>query len=271
MCATCGCGGPMSAAAHGHEFEPDHEHAHGHDHEHPHEHDHEHPHEHDAIGARLLRLEHDLLAKNDAVAGRNRGWLRRRGVLALNLLSAPGSGKTTLLERTTVALAPAPVSVLEGDQETSRDAERVRAAGAKAVQVNTGTGCHLDAAMVERALATLEPPARSHLFIENVGNLVCPALFDLGERAKVVLLSVTEGEDKPLKYPHAFRAARALVVTKIDLLPHVTFDLERCLSYARAVSPHLQVFALSARSGEGLGAWYDWLRTELAEAQATGS
>jgi hydrogenase nickel incorporation protein HypB len=261
MCATCGCGGPAMA----------HTHEHAHDHEHDHDHEHAHDHGADPIGARLVRLEHDLLAKNDAIASRNRAWLRRRGVLALNLLSAPGSGKTTLLERTARAFAPAPIAVLEGDQETSRDAERVRAAGATAVQINTGTGCHLDAAMVEGALAALAPPARSHLFIENVGNLVCPALFDLGERAKVVLLSVTEGEDKPLKYPHAFRAARALVVSKIDLLPHVTFDLDRCLSYARAVSPHLRVFALSARSGEGLDTWYDWLRAELAEAQTSGS
>jgi hydrogenase nickel incorporation protein HypB len=213
-----------------------------------------------------LRLEHDILAKNDGIAAGNRTWLERRGVLALNLLSAPGAGKTTLLEATIRALAPAPVAVLEGDQDTTRDADRVRAAGASAVQVNTGTGCHLDAAMVARALVRLAPLAGSHVFIENVGNLVCPALFDLGERAKVVLLSVTEGEDKPLKYPHAFRAARVLVLTKIDLLPYVAFDLERCLAYARAVSPHLRIFMLSAQTGEGLAAWCDWLRAELAGA-----
>jgi hydrogenase nickel incorporation protein HypB len=184
-------------------------------------------------------------------------------VLALNLLSGPGAGKTTLLERTIRALAPeGRVSVLEGDQETSRDAERVRAAGARAVQINTGTGCHLDAAMVEEALRVLAPPDRSVLFIENVGNLVCPALFDLGEHAKVVVLSVTEGEDKPLKYPHVFRAARALVLNKIDLLPHLTFDVERCLDNARRVNPELQVFRVSAQRGDGMAAFYDWIRAQ---------
>jgi hydrogenase nickel incorporation protein HypB len=254
VCATCGCGGsPLVLDAHEHE----------HEHAHPHEHHHsgQHPHEHTP---RLLSLEQDLLAKNDRLAAQVRTWLRGHGILALNLLSAPGAGKTTLLERTIRELSTtAPVSVLEGDQETSRDADRVRAAGARALQINTGTGCHLDAAMVEAGLRALAPPERSLLFIENVGNLVCPALFDLGERAKVVLLSVTEGEDKPLKYPHVFRAARVMVLTKIDLLPHLSFDVERCLASARQVSRHLRVFQVSAQTGEGVAAWCDWVRAEL--------
>jgi hydrogenase nickel incorporation protein HypB len=215
--------------------------------------------------ARIVDLEHQVLAKNDRIAARTRMALRQRRVLALNILSGPGAGKTTLLERTIEALAPVgPVSVLEGDQETTRDTERVRAAGARATQINTGTGCHLDAAMVEAGLAELEPPDRSILFIENVGNLVCPALFDLGERAKVVLLSVTEGEDKPLKYPHIFRAARVLVLTKMDLSPHLDFDVELCLAHARQVNPRLRVFQLSARTGAGLGRWCDWIQSERA-------
>jgi hydrogenase nickel incorporation protein HypB len=241
MCATCGC----STGIH---------HEHDHPHEHPHPHDHR----------RVVTLEGELLAKNDRLALRVRGWLGRRRILALNVLSGPGAGKTTLLERTIRELAPvAPVSVLEGDQETTRDADRVREAGANATQINTGTGCHLDAAMVEAGLHTLQPPEGSLLFIENVGNLVCPALFDLGERAKVVLLSTTEGEDKPLKYPHMFRAARVLVLSKIDLLPHLTFDVERCLANARRVNPHLKVFLVSAQRGDGVAVWCDWLRGEL--------
>jgi hydrogenase nickel incorporation protein HypB len=215
---------------------------------------------------RLLHVEQQLLAKNDAIAARNRKWLSEQQVLAYNLMSAPGTGKTTLLERTTRELSPAPISILEGDQETNRDAERVRAAGARAVQINTGRGCHLDAAMVREGLAALAPAQGSLLFIENVGNLVCPSLFDLGERAKVVLLSVTEGEDKPLKYPHAFRAAGVLVITKIDLLPHVAFDLHRCLHYAHHVNPQLLVFCLSAHTGDGMAAWCDWLRAGLDAA-----
>jgi hydrogenase nickel incorporation protein HypB len=213
--------------------------------------------------ARLVHVEQELLAKNDALAARNRHRLGQGQVLAFNLLSGPGSGKTTLLERTTRALSPAPIFILEGDQETSRDADRVRAAGARAVQINTGRGCHLDAAMVEEGLTALRPPFGSLLFIENVGNLVCPSLFDLGERAKVVLLSVTEGEDKPLKYPHAFRSASVLVISKIDLLPYVPFDLHRCLHYAHQVNPQLLVFCLSAQRGDGMSAWCDWLRAGL--------
>jgi hydrogenase nickel incorporation protein HypB len=216
-----------------------------------------------APARRSVAIEVELLAKNDRLAaGLRASWAEQR-ILALNLLGGPGTGKTSLLERTVRALNDElPLSVLEGDQETARDAERVRAAGARAHQINTGTGCHLDAAMVRAGAHALAPERGSVLFVENVGNLVCPALFDLGERAKVVLLSVTEGEDKPLKYPHMFRAARVLVFTKVDLLPHLDFDLDRCLAHARQVNPRLEVLRTSARTGEGIGDWCDWIRAE---------
>jgi hydrogenase nickel incorporation protein HypB len=212
-----------------------------------------------------VSLETRLLAKNDALAARNRGWFSGREILALNLTSAPGSGKTTLLERTIRDLSgEADIFVIEGDQATANDGARIRAAGAPCVQVNTGTGCHLDADMIKAGLSELKPPVGSLVFVENVGNLVCPALFDLGEHAKVVILSVTEGEDKPLKYPHMFSASGAVVLNKIDLLPHVDFDLEQAIANARTVNPDISVFLLSARSGEGLDAWYDWIRAESA-------
>lgn len=201
-----------------------------------------------------------LLAENDRIAAQNRGWCEGRQVLALNLVSSPGAGKTTLLVRTLADLQDRlHFTVIEGDQATAQDGDRVRATGAPVVQVNTGTGCHLEAAMVRRGLQALNPPAHSVLMIENVGNLVCPALFDLGERAKVTILSVTEGEDKPLKYPHMFRASALLLINKIDLLPYVNFDMERCLAYARQINPDLQVYPLSATTGEGLEGWYHWL------------
>jgi hydrogenase nickel incorporation protein HypB len=263
MCATCGCN-DLERAAHG-----DHHDDHHHD-DHDHHHDHAHPHHHAgapwaARAPARIDLEVDLLAKNDRLATTLRAAWAEQRLLALNLLGGPGAGKTSLLEHTIRALGrEAPVSVLEGDQETARDAERVRAAGARAEQINTGTGCHLDAAMVQSGVHALAPPAGSVLFLENVGNLVCPALFDLGERAKVVLLSVTEGEDKPLKYPHVFRAARVLVLSKVDLLPHLDFDVDRCLRHARQVNPRLTIFRTSARTGEGIGSWCQWVRDELA-------
>jgi hydrogenase nickel incorporation protein HypB len=209
-----------------------------------------------------ILLERAILHKNDALAEVNRRWLTAHGVLALNLLSSPGSGKTTLLERTIAALGgERSIGVIEGDQATSRDADRIRAAGSSAVQVNTGAGCHLDAAMVEKALRQLEPPRGTLLFIENVGNLVCPALFDLGEAAKVLIASVTEGDDKPLKYPHMFRAGHVVLLNKIDLLPYVRFDVERFVSYAKEVNPRLEIISLSATSGAGLASWYSWLRS----------
>lgn len=251
MCGHCGCGQP--------EQEHEHVHADGTRHSHPHDHDHAHP-------TTIVELHTRILAKNDALAARNRAWFAGREILALNIVSAPGAGKTTLLERTIRDLAgQCAIGVLEGDQATALDGDRIRAAGAPVVQVNTGTGCHLEADMVARGLADLRPPTRSIVMIENVGNLICPAMFDLGERAKVVILSVTEGEDKPLKYPHMFRAASLMLLNKIDLLPHVDFALDRALASAREVNPDMSVLRLSARSGEGMPSWYEWL---LREAKA---
>jgi hydrogenase nickel incorporation protein HypB len=217
----------------------------------------------------VVALEARLLAKNDALAERNRAWFKGREILALNLVSSPGSGKTTLLERMIRDLGgETSLSVIEGDQATANDSQRIRAAGAPCVQVNTGTGCHLEADMIARGLAELKPRVGSMVLIENVGNLVCPALFDLGEHAKVAILSVTEGEDKPLKYPHMFQASRAMLLNKIDLVPHLDFDVERAVDNARAVNPDIAVFRVSARTGEGLAAWYDWIRTEAAAVRA---
>jgi hydrogenase nickel incorporation protein HypB len=208
-----------------------------------------------------VALETALLDKNQRIAERNRDGFARRGIVALNLMSSPGSGKTTLLVRTLRDLAgEIPMAVVEGDQETSADAERIRATGAKAVQINTGAGCHLEADMLDRAVQQLAPADGSVLFIENVGNLVCPALFDLGERARIVVLSVTEGDDKPLKYPHMFRSAQLMVTTKMDLAPHVAFDVARAERHARSVNPTIRCLRVSSTSGEGLSSWYGWLR-----------
>jgi hydrogenase nickel incorporation protein HypB len=212
-----------------------------------------------------ISLETDLLAKNDRMAEALRARLEHDHILALNLIGAPGAGKTTLLEHTIRMLAPAevPVAVIEGDQATDHDAQRIASTGSPVTQVNTGTGCHLDASMIERGLGQLRPRAGTLLFIENVGNLVCPALFDLGERAKVVAMSITEGEDKPLKYPHVFRAASVLVLTKVDLAPHVDVDPARCIEHARRINPALKVFPIAARRGHGMAEWIGWLRDEL--------
>ena len=222
--------------------------------------------------ARMVSIERDILARNDDFAADNRSWLAGRGILALNLVSSPGSGKTSLLVRTIAALQAmpqaVPVSVVEGDQQTSFDAERIRATGAPALQINTGKGCHLDAQMVGRALTRLAPPEGSVLLVENVGNLVCPAAFDLGEAAKVVVLSVTEGEDKPLKYPDMFAAASLMLINKIDLLPHLSFDMDKTIDFALRVNPRLQVIPLSATSGEGFDAWLAWLLARREEVRA---
>jgi hydrogenase nickel incorporation protein HypB len=271
MCTTCGCGseevtidGADVHAASGHAH--DHTHAHGHDHGRPHGHDHGH-HHHDATPShgRTVSLEQDILAKNQLLAERNRGWFAGREVFAVNLMSSPGAGKTSILERTIRDLrGTVPISVLEGDQATSADAERIRATGAAVVQINTGTGCHLDAHMVAHGVERLGVGRGAMLLIENVGNLVCPALFDLGEQARVVVVSVTEGDDKPLKYPHMFRAGQMLLINKLDLLPYVRFDVDRCIAYARQINPDQQVLLLSAETGEGMPAWYDWLRAQHA-------
>ena len=263
---------------HGHQHVHSHEHVHAdgtrhvHEHDHAHDPDHEHAHQHADGGpahshaagltpAQMVRIERDILGANDEIAARNRRRFEDAGVFALNLVSSPGAGKTTLLVETIRALAAElPLAVIEGDQQTSFDADRIRATGARAIQVNTGKGCHLDAAQVERALAQLAPAEESVLFIENVGNLVCPSAFDLGEAMKVVVLSVTEGEDKPLKYPDMFAASALLLLNKVDLLPHVSFDVKRTIEYARRVRPGIEVLQVSATTGTGMAAWLDWVR-----------
>ncbi len=250
MCATCGCGDDEGARVTTMRAHP-HEHGHGHPHPHPHE----------VAPTRTQTLELDILAKNDSLAAANRQWLAERAITALNLMSSPGSGKTTLLVRTLTDLATdVPVAVIEGDQETLLDADRIHATGAPVVQVNTGAGCHLDADMMRKALDNLHPRNDSLLFVENVGNLVCPAMFDLGETAKVVVISVTEGDDKPLKYPQMFAGADLLIINKSDLLPYVDFDVTACTANARQVNPYLEILLVSATTGEGLGGWYRWLR-----------
>jgi len=278
MCATCGCGkdatttvlnlqtGEQTVLSRG----GHHHHHHHHAHEHVHAAGTRHSHSHaesraHADAGTMVDLEARILAKNDALAERNRAWFAGREILAVNLVSAPGSGKTALIERSIRDLKEElSLAVLEGDQATANDAERIRAAGAPVVQINTGAGCHLEADMVARGVSELKPKVGSVLLIENVGNLVCPALFDLGERAKIAILSVTEGEDKPLKYPHMFRAADVVILNKIDLLPHVDFDVARAIEYALKVNPEITTYQVSARTGEGLDAWYDWLRREAA-------
>ena len=218
---------------------------------------------------RTVRVEQDILARNDAIAAASRRELEGRGIFALNLVSSPGSGKTTLLLRTIEAWANrTPVAVIEGDQQTSRDANRVRATGTPALQINTGKGCHLDAQMVASAIAALALADESLLLIENVGNLVCPAAFDLGEAHKVAILSVTEGDDKPLKYPDMFHAADVVLVNKIDLLPYVDFDLDAAVEHAQRVRPGVTVFKVSAKTGQGFDGWMAWLDRAAAQARA---
>jgi hydrogenase nickel incorporation protein HypB len=217
---------------------------------------------------RMVQIEQDILSKNNQYAAQNRQQLRAQRILALNLLSSPGSGKTTLLTETILAMhGRMPIAVIEGDQQTTNDADRIRATGAPAIQINTGRGCHLDAAMLRTALARLAPPEQSIVMIENVGNLVCPAGFDLGEAHKVVVLSVTEGEDKPLKYPDMFRAASLMLLNKVDLLPYLRFDVELCIANARRVNPDIEVLQLSATSGAGMNAWLAWIEAAF-DAQA---
>lgn len=258
-----------------------HDHPHDHHHDHDHEHSHAHPHDHDhqqgdlhygkgeaglsvpGMGQRqLIAIEMDVLAKNNALAAHNREHFDEAAQLVLNLVSSPGSGKTTLLCETLRQLADKrPCAVIEGDQQTSADADRIRATGVPAVQINTGKGCHLDAKMVHDACHQLPANEGGILFIENVGNLVCPASFDLGEKYKVAILSVTEGEEKPLKYPDMFAAAQLMVINKIDLLPYVSFDVARCIENAKRVNPYIQVIQVSATTGEGMDAWLNWLAT----------
>jgi hydrogenase nickel incorporation protein HypB len=282
MCDTCGCSDGVHTTitdlqSNRHFHVGEHEHTHGHDHGHSHEHSHSHSHSHAGshdhahqhAGARQsasLQLHEDILGKNRLLAERNRGWFEGRNILTLNLMSSPGAGKTTLLERTIRdAGAELNMEIIEGDQATVHDAERIRAAGSRVVQINTGAGCHLDAEMIAQAVRQLDPPAKSTLVIENVGNLICPALFDLGERARVVIASVTEGEDKPLKYPHMFRTASLVVLSKIDLLPYLSFGIDRFMENLKQVNSTVRTIQVSATSGQGLPEWYGWLR----EARST--
>jgi hydrogenase nickel incorporation protein HypB len=282
MCVTCGCSDDGKAtmthletgevvAAHAQDDSPVHSHTHtlpdGTVITHSHSHDtiKTASQIHAKIHSTTISLEQDILAKNNLLAAQNREWFKGRNILALNLMSSPGSGKTTLLTRTINDLKhQLPISVIEGDQETTNDAKKIQETGCRVVQINTGTGCHLDATMVERGLQQLNPPLNSVVMIENVGNLVCPALFDLGEQAKVVILSVTEGDDKPIKYPHMFRASEVMILTKIDLLPYVQFDVQRCIEYAQQVNPEIRIFQVSALTGTGLENWYNWVLGNLA-------
>ncbi len=274
MCTVCGCG-EGDTQIEGHTHSPTHEHHHSHPHEHHHSHPHEHPHDHThdygqgpvhahAPGmsqSRMVQIEQDILGKNNEYANANRRYFDEKGIVALNLVSSPGSGKTTLLVETITALSnDLATFVIEGDQQTTNDANRIRETGTKAIQINTGKGCHLDGHMVGHALESLAPEEGSVLFIENVGNLVCPAAFDLGEAHKVVILSVTEGEDKPIKYPDMFHAADLMILNKVDLLPYLTFDVEQCIEYARRVNPSIKVLQLSASSGEGMETWLQWIK-----------
>ncbi len=274
MCTVCGCGdGEVKIEgghAHGHHHH-DHDHDHGHHHHDGHTHDYgtgpAHAHAPGLSQARMVQIETDILAKNNEYAAANRAAFASRDVLALNLVSSPGSGKTTLLTRTIEAMKDsANLAVIEGDQQTANDAERIRATGVPAIQVNTGKGCHLDGHMVGHALEHLEI-SDGVLFIENVGNLVCPSGFDLGEAHKVVILSVTEGEDKPIKYPDMFHASDVMLLTKTDLLPHLDFDVEKCLDCARRVNPRIKILQLSAKSGEGMDDWYAWIRASREMAR----
>lgn len=294
MCGTCGCGEESqitysrpgdSSHHHGHshlhkhadgtEHEHEHEHtgehAHQHGHQHLHLHDggNEHSHEHDHTGGHVhthsheIKLEIDVLSVNNKLAERNRGYFEALNIKAFNLVSSPGSGKTSLLEKTISGLKEKfDLYIIEGDQQTSNDAERINKAGAPVIQINTGNGCHLDAQMVNHATKELKPKQGSILFIENVGNLVCPSLFDLGEKQRVVIISVTEGEDKPIKYPTMFASSHLCIINKIDLLPYVDFDVEKAKEYAKKVNHHLEFIELSVKTGEGMEKWYSWLKSQ---------
>jgi len=260
---------------HSHEHTLDDEHTHGDGTKHTHVQGHEHEHVHEQgtrNPSKVISLEQDVLSKNNALAMKNRRWLQKRAVSTLNFVSAPGSGKTTLLEKTIKELiSEFPISVLEGDQETLNDAMRIKSTGCQVYQINTGAGCHLEAEIVGLAMEKLNPAENSLLIIENVGNLVCPALFDLGEQHKVVVLSVTEGEDKPLKYPHMFRAADVLILNKIDLLPYLEYDLDACIKNALSVNSKLKIFQISATRGQGMEEWFSWLRNFVLNNQLVSS
>lgn len=247
MCATCGC--DSNTSFHAHNGAHDHSHDHGN-------------------AKTVIDVEQDILYQNNLLAERNRGYFEAKNILALNLVSSPGSGKTSLLERTLREMGSTiDFAVIEGDQQTSNDADRIHATGTKVVQINTGKGCHLDSHMVLHAVQGMKPKDNSVLFIENVGNLVCPAMFDLGERYRVVVISVTEGEDKPLKYPDMFHTSNLCIINKVDLLPYVPFNIDKAKEYARQVNPNLEIIELSCTSGEGFQEWYQWLQSKVAVAE----
>jgi len=265
MCDSCGCGQPGKEPVILKPGEESHHHTHTHDgvehtHDHHHGDGHHHDHDHAHSQERKLEIEQDVLGRNNLLAERNRGYFEAKDVLALNLVSSPGSGKTSLLERTIKELGQKlSFFIIEGDQQTMNDANRIKEAGAPVVQVNTGEGCHLDADMANKAVKQLEVADGSILMIENVGNLVCPAMFDLGESSRVVIMSVTEGEDKPLKYPYMFQSSDLCIINKTDLLPYLDFDLKQARQYAQQVNPKLKFIELSVKTGEGMDTWYDWL------------
>ena len=287
MCGTCGCGeddhitykkpseeakshthehrhGPYAHAHFHHHDDHDHDHPHAHDHDHLHEHDHSHehihPHVHTNLESQTIHIQRNILSKNDLQAEQNRGYFDALQIVAFNLVSSPGSGKTSILERTIKEKGITfNCYVIEGDQQTLNDANRIEQAGAPVIQINTGNGCHLDALMVNKAIKQLGVSQKSTLFIENVGNLVCPALFDLGETKRVVIISVTEGEDKPAKYPNMFETAQLCLINKTDLLPYLDFDMDSFLDIAKKVNPLLTFIEMSAKTGQGFEDWYKWI------------
>jgi hydrogenase nickel incorporation protein HypB len=286
MCETCGCGKPgefkIHDPDHSHDHEHPHDHVHSHDHGHKHDHEHDHWHDHSQIhdqdydhdydnghahdqpDTRVIDLNIDILSENNRVAQLNRRFFEGRKVLSLNLVSSPGSGKTSILEKTIAALKQSnKIFVIEGDQQTLLDAGRIEKAGAPAIQINTGSGCHLDARMIESALGKMDVDTNSVLFIENVGNLVCPAMFDLGEKKRVVVISVTEGDDKPLKYPYMFQSSHLCLINKSDLLPYVDFNTGETIRHARSLNPGLEFIIVSAKTGEGMDLWYEWINNQV--------
>ncbi|MGV6844693.1 MAG: hydrogenase nickel incorporation protein HypB [Lutibacter sp.] len=261
MCGTCGCGqtdGPTITKLG--ELPSNESGLHTHDGVHFHSHEkHHHNHEH-----KNINLEADILSKNDLTAARNRGFFEAKNIMALNLVSSPGSGKTSILERTLSDLKnDLSLSVIEGDQQTLQDASRIEKVGIPVVQINTGKGCHLESDMVYEGVKKLNLENDSVLMIENVGNLVCPSLFDLGENYRVVIVSTTEGEDKPIKYPDMFASSQICIINKIDLLPYLNFSIDKLKEYALRVNPNLIIFEVSATTGDGMENWYNWIKKSL--------
>ncbi|WP_374363932.1 hydrogenase nickel incorporation protein HypB [Cloacibacterium sp.] len=277
MCSTCGCSSnengitltKMGENHHTHHHHDGHTHSHKHhlgDHEHEHSHEHSHNHHH-SHGTNIVELEKDILHQNQLGAERNRGFFEALNIFAMNLVSSPGSGKTSLLEKTIADLKnEIEFSVIEGDQQTTNDAERIHALNVPVLQINTGKGCHLDSEMIAKSLKELKPKQNSILMIENVGNLVCPSMFDLGENQRVVIISTTEGEDKPLKYPDMFFTSNICIINKIDLLPYLKFDIEKLKENAKKVNPKITFFEVSATSGEGMEAWYEFLKSKTVKS-----